>query len=53
MIVFGTYEKIKKYENNRLYRGYYSLLLRDIPFRAIQLPIYDKFKENSDINMLN
>jgi solute carrier family 25 S-adenosylmethionine transporter 26 len=55
-IQIGKYKSITetiKYENNRLYKGYYSLLLRDIPFRAIQLPIYDKLKENSDNNMLN
>lgn len=28
------------------YKGYCSLILRDIPFRAIQLPLYDSLKKN-------
>lgn len=31
-----------------LYKGYDALLLRDLPFRVIQLPLYDKLKEKYD-----
>ena len=33
-----------------LYKGYYSLLSRDLPFRCIQLPLYDKLKETYSNN---
>jgi solute carrier family 25 S-adenosylmethionine transporter 26 len=37
---------MKHYDIQGFYRGYYGLLLRDLPFRAIQLPLYDKLKDS-------
>lgn len=34
-----------------LYKGYDALLLRDLPFRVIQLPLYDKLKELYDTSI--
>ncbi len=31
-----------------LYKGYSTLLLRDVPFRMIQMPLYDTLKEHYD-----
>jgi solute carrier family 25 S-adenosylmethionine transporter 26 len=36
-----------------LYKGYYSLLLRDLPFRCIQLPLYDGLKDYYNISDKN
>ena len=53
-IQIGRYDKVSyaftditKYQGiHGLYKGYYGLLLRDLPFRGIQLPLYDRLKES-------
>lgn len=41
-----------RYGWSGFYHGYVGLILRDVPFRAIQLPIYDSLKDNYTANSL-
>jgi solute carrier family 25 S-adenosylmethionine transporter 26 len=50
---YKTIYEVIKYENKRMYKGYSALLLRDIPFRSIQLPLYDKLKNNTEPNAIH
>lgn len=35
------------------YKGYSGLLMRDLPFRAIQLPLYDSLKQMNDGSLIS
>jgi solute carrier family 25 S-adenosylmethionine transporter 26 len=56
-IQIGRYRDVRHAIENigwrGLYRGYGALVVRDLPFRAIQLPLYDRLKEYSDNPQLN
>jgi solute carrier family 25 S-adenosylmethionine transporter 26 len=43
-----SYQAIKDLGLKGLYRGYTTLLFRDVPFRMIQMPLYDTLKEHYD-----
>jgi solute carrier family 25 S-adenosylmethionine transporter 26 len=51
-IQIGTYQSISQaIKSIGLYKGYTGLLMRDLPFRIIQLPLYDELK-NQNINTI-
>jgi solute carrier family 25 S-adenosylmethionine transporter 26 len=49
--IFHAYKSIiKKNGINGLYQGYIGLIARDIPFRSIQLPLYENLKSYNSYN---
>jgi solute carrier family 25 S-adenosylmethionine transporter 26 len=47
-IQVGTYQSVSQaFQSISLYKGYTSLLVRDLPFRIIQLPLYDELKKQN------
>jgi solute carrier family 25 S-adenosylmethionine transporter 26 len=56
-IQIGRYASISSAVQNLklhgLYKGYSGLLLRDLPFRVIQLPLYDTLKDKYGTSLYN
>jgi solute carrier family 25 S-adenosylmethionine transporter 26 len=49
----SVYSAVQTLRFAGLYKGYSSLLLRDLPFRVIQLPLYDTLKDKYGTSLYN
>jgi solute carrier family 25 S-adenosylmethionine transporter 26 len=52
-IQIGRYASMQNLKLHGLYKGYSGLLLRDLPFRVIQLPLYDTLKDMRGASLYN
>jgi solute carrier family 25 S-adenosylmethionine transporter 26 len=49
----SVYSVVQSTKLKGLYKGYSGLLLRDLPFRVIQLPLYDTLKDRYGTSLYN